>query len=399
MERITLSPRTAGTLAEEVPRLVREVEGILRTRFATVASKLAAETLREDRAYAALLTHHELSERIHLNLCRALADVTQAVQGLPLDLGDAMATGSRRVEQGLPLTSLLRTYRQGGRLLWQTLSEVVTERFPAELPTLLPAAAVVWDVMEQTTDAVAESYRLAEAARAARDQDRRHALLDALLDGSGAGLASEAAAQLGLPEYGRYAVIELLPTPGAPSHSPPPAGPRILWRIRADSETGLVHLADHRIEELRDQLVAYGTRAGISPVVDSVADLGRARWLAELALRTCRPHERGPVLLDDRLPEALIAAQGDLGARLRTTVFGRVLALPPDECEILLATLEAWLGTGGSAASAGERLYCHRNTVSNRLRRLEHLTGRTLNDPSHLVELSLALAALRQYGP
>ncbi|MFP3989618.1 helix-turn-helix domain-containing protein [Streptomyces sp. E11-3] len=421
MEPIALSSGTPGALTGGVPVLIKEVEDPLRTRFATVASRLATETLRTDPAYAALLTHHELSERIHRNLCQALASVTQAAQGLPVDLDDAMSTGSSRAEQGLPLPSLLRTYRQGGRLLWQTLSEVVSERAPEELPTLLPAAGVVWDVLEQITDAVTESYRQAEGSRAARDQERRHALLDALLDGSGvgAGLASEAAAHLGLPEHGRYAVVVLRPGPAAlspsrpaaaatPSAAPMPAaasaaengsGPRILWRIRADGETGLVHLADHSLDTLRDMLTGYAVRAGISPVVDSVADLGRARWLAELALRTCRADEREPVLLDERLPDALVAAQADLGARLRSTVLGRVLALPPEECEVLLSTLEAWLRAGGAAASAAEHLYCHRNTVSNRLRRLEHLTGRALNDPAHLVELSLALAALRQYGP
>ncbi|MFD9425737.1 MULTISPECIES: CdaR family transcriptional regulator [unclassified Streptomyces] len=405
MEPTTLSPRTDGAPPVSVPLLIGEVRDELRSRFAPAADRMAAQILVEDPAYARLIGRKELGDRIHRNLCQALTGVAQAAQNLPVDLQDAMSTGSRRVEQGLPLASLLHSYRRGGRLLWEMMYEVIAERHPTALPVLLPAAAVVWDVLEQITDAVAESYRQAEAARAARDQERRHSLLDALLDGSGvaAGLASEAAARLGLPERGRYAVIVLRPVPGAlPPSSDPGAelfsGLRILWRIRADGETGLVPLGSGSPEDLRKHLAGYDVRAGVSPVVGSLADLGRARWLAELALRTWRPGGAPTVLLDERLPDALVAAQSDLARRLRTVVLGRVLALPAEECGTLLTTLGVWLRAGGSSVVAAERLYCHRNTVSNRLRRLEQLTGRTLTDPAGAVELSLALAAVEQLG-
>lgn len=38
---------------------------------------------------------------------------------------------------------------------------------------------------------------------------------------------------------------------------------------------------------------------------------------------------------------------------------------------------------------------CHRNTVLNRLRRLELLTGRRLAHPRELVDLTLAVDTLR----
>jgi DNA-binding PucR family transcriptional regulator len=73
---------------------------------------------------------------------------------------------------------------------------------------------------------------------------------------------------------------------------------------------------------------------------------------------------------------------------------GGVLALEGDERTVLLDTLRTWLDTGGSAGQTATRLYCHRNTVLNRLRRLEGLTGRSLERVDHLVEWSLALLAL-----
>jgi DNA-binding PucR family transcriptional regulator len=62
---------------------------------------------------------------------------------------------------------------------------------------------------------------------------------------------------------------------------------------------------------------------------------------------------------------------------------------------MLLDTLAAWLTSGGSAHRAAATLFCHRNTVLNRLRRLERLTRRSLTVPKDLVELTLALEAFQ----
>lgn len=70
-----------------------------------------------------------------------------------------------------------------------------------------------------------------------------------------------------------------------------------------------------------------------------------------------------------------------------------MLDLDAAECTLLRETLRTWLDTGGSASQTAAKL-CHRNTVLNRLRRLEALTGRSVDRADHLVELSLALLAL-----
>ncbi|MFE2140143.1 PucR family transcriptional regulator, partial [Streptomyces sp. NPDC059466] len=81
------------------------------------------------------------------------------------------------------------------------------------------------------------------------------------------------------------------------------------------------------------------------------------------------------------------------GAARAERVLGPLLRLDPSDRDIMLETLTAWLACDGSAQRAARRLYCHRNTVLNRLRRCEQLTGRSLSRPSDVVELSLALAA------
>jgi DNA-binding PucR family transcriptional regulator len=137
-----------------------------------------------------------------------------------------------------------------------------------------------------------------------------------------------------------------------------------------------------------------GRRTGVSVAVDSLADIPRARRLAELAARTVTTGD-GVACLEERLPAALLVARPDLARELCTRLLAPVLALDRTSQALLLDTFAAWLSAGGSAHRAAAVLFCHRNTVLNRLRRLERLTKRSLTVPEDLVELALALEAAR----
>ncbi|MFD4138024.1 PucR family transcriptional regulator [Streptomyces sp. NPDC058572] len=137
-----------------------------------------------------------------------------------------------------------------------------------------------------------------------------------------------------------------------------------------------------------------GVRVGVSSAVTGLAAVGDARRLAGTALRAC-PRGGGVVLLDDHLPAALVVSSPALGTALAERVLGPLDGVDPADRELLVETLTVWLDEDGSAQRAAARLYCHRNTVLNRLRRFEQLTGRLLSRPSDAVEVSLALAARR----
>ncbi|MGW8486281.1 PucR family transcriptional regulator [Streptomyces sp. NPDC055886] len=274
---------------------------------------------------------------------------------------------------------------------------------------------------------------------------RYGALLGPLLAGDAApDLVARAASGLGLPERGRYAVVVLgAPVPpAAVVQGPDTDGTRWWWGVAASfpgTEAGRegwevqgaqegwedrrAHGA-HRPREGREAQEAQPGReaqevavvllgpagparavvrlrelgagpGGVSPVVGSPAELGAARRLAGTALLTCEPGSREIVRLDERLPAALLVSRPELSTRLLAEVFGPLLTLVPAERFLLVGTLEAWMECGGSVGRAAARLGCHRNTVFNRLRRLERLTARSLSRPRELVELVLALDVLR----
>ncbi|MFF2719120.1 helix-turn-helix domain-containing protein [Streptomyces sp. NPDC058011] len=202
------------------------------------------------------------------------------------------------------------------------------------------------------------------------------------------------------------------PGPEAAPHTGPTRGPETapqpatapLWHTGPDAEFAILRLTGdsgdpgelHAIAAALD--APAGTRIGIGSAVEGLAALGDARRLAETALRAC-PASGGTVLLDEHLPDALVVSSPALGSALADRVLGPLDRLDPSDRDVILETLTAWLDADGSAQRAGARLYCHRNTVLNRLRRFEQLTGRCLTRPKDAVEVSLALAARRLLGP
>jgi DNA-binding PucR family transcriptional regulator len=106
------------------------------------------------------------------------------------------------------------------------------------------------------------------------------------------------------------------------------------------------------------------------------------------------PTTAGLVPVEDRYPESLLLRSPELARRVVDAWLAPVLLLPPRERDVLLETLTAWLEADRSAGVAAERLFCHRNTVLNRLHRISALVGRSLTGRRAYVELSLALSAV-----
>ncbi|MFH9611006.1 PucR family transcriptional regulator [Streptomyces sp. NPDC017448] len=234
---------------------------------------------------------------------------------------------------------------------------------------------------------------------------RYGALLGPLLAGGAPpDVVADAAHGLGLPERGRFAVVVLgAPVPEAVAAEGPDADGTRWWWGRAERSRGaeegdvaVVLLGGAGPAGAVARLMERGAGpGGMSPVVGSPAELGTARRLAGTALLTCAPGGREVVRLDERLPAALLVSRPELASRLLAQVLGPLLERGPAERAVLVGAVEAWLECGGSVGRAAVRLGCHRNTVFNRLRRLERLTARSLTRPPELVELVLALEALR----
>ena len=362
-----------------------------------MTDRLVEAILAGDPTYGEGRTSREdLRLSCHDNLGRIVQTLAENEDAAE-DIFDAPhATGRRRAEQGMPLEAVLHSYRLGHRIIWDSL--VARARAEGTVTGLVEAASHVWESVDIFSSEVAWSYRETERILHRRDDRRRDALFDALLEGRGRerSVAADAAAALDLPEYARYVVLVLQGTESGRLVADALAvrGGRSAWRTRADKEIGLIAVGRRGDDDLACALdKAKPLRAGLSPAVEAIAEVDVAYRMAETALRALTPGRTGVAELDENLAGALLVTAPDLAARLVERALGGVLALDADERDMLLQTLSTWLDTGGSAGQTATRLYCHRNTVLNRLRRVEGLTGRSLERVDHLVEWSLALLA------
>ena len=141
---------------------------------------------------------------------------------------------------------------------------------------------------------------------------------------------------------------------------------------------------------------AATARVGISPPFQELSETSDALRFARLAV-TGKPSAQSLVTVFDDTPLAVAAVSApEVMRKIKSSVLGRLNALPAEERAILLDTFRAWLEAGGSANDTAAKIYCHPNTVRHRLRRIEELTGRSLSRPRDLAELCLAFEVERR---
>ncbi|WP_433192905.1 PucR family transcriptional regulator [Nocardia sp. CA-107356] len=348
------------------------------------------------------VTRADLQEGCRRYLTRVL-DLLGSNSALPESDDVAASIGIQRAQQGVPLEVMLRTFRLGGRILWDALLSNADDIGPAEFREVGPA---LWAVIDGLSSSLVTSYRRTELEQVRRDERHRHALIEDLLTGRAhdTNFAARAARELNLPVEGTYVVVTAhgnTPTLRIGTDTALAAlGIRSVWHDRVNTTVGLVSIGKQRIttvlQHLRQQVCGP---AAASPPVQGLAQVDTAHALALVALETLPTDTQGLVSLDERYPEALLVRSPDLTEMLVSDTLGPVLDLHANERDILLQTLTIWLAQNRSAANAAPLLNCHRNTVINRLQRISTLLDRSLEGQRSYVELSLALAALRLRKP
>ncbi|MFI9724086.1 PucR family transcriptional regulator [Streptomyces sp. NPDC052396] len=379
-------PALARALIRRVPQLVEELLVLAEEREVRYLGQVPADDLRR-------------SVREHvLGFLRFITD-RSAAQGDPLAV--PLAWGHCRAREGVPVESMLRLHRLATQLLWEKLFDEARADSPGTLQRLLDESGPVWEVLDSYSSALVAGYRSAETDARRRDAARRDALFDALLEGRGVepAVAAEARVTLGLPTRGRFVVMALDAGGGDPGRALAGALPahsvRAVWGLRADREVGVLELGRTELRRLVDGLsAATGRRVGVSGEVGGLAELAAAYHFAETALRTLPPGTTGAAAFDDRLLEAFVVTSPQVARRLAQRALGGLLECAQEERGLLLATLDSWFHCGCSAARAAEELHCHRNTVLNRLRRIESLTGRPLDDDRHQLACRMALVVV-----
>lgn len=379
------------------PEAVQRIVARTRAAIPELVDRAVARIRREIPFYSAvdLVAVDDLRTSVQSNIEFVLGGLL----GGTTDLGAPVRTGRRRAIQGAPLVEMQSAYRVGFAEAWTALGEALQSESPFSNGGAVDLATAIFELQGSYTDAAIEAYR-DESQMLVRARERESAVLvDAILTGSAAeGSLWEAAQALRLPLDGSFRVVAAEAKLG---HDPMPRVESALavldvssvWRLEADLSVGLLSLPNRsRNDAVLDVLGRHAmTRVGASPLISGLRQAAWGLRMARLALE--RDPEPGVAQFSGRPLSVLAAAAPHVAMETARAALDGVLALPPDDRDLLLATFHAWVECGGSSKAAGALLFCHPNTVRHRLRRIEAGTGRHLKRPLDVAELVTAANA------
>lgn len=314
------------------------------------------------------------------------------------ELAPIRRSARKRALHGVPLRAMLHSYQIGAQYLWGKL-QGFAERQDAELrAALLAQGHQLWSGLELVTTALQESYQEAIRHQVGDGHQHRDRLFEAVLLGgpSDSGTVADCAAALDLPRFGRFCVLVM--TPNRPSDVEGRLrdhGVHAIWRAASGERIAILSFRQgNSFATVRHALDEVG-RIGVSPTFDHIVEASAHLRLARLAAASLEPGATGVVRYGERLLPTLLASTPHTGGVLADQVLAPLLRLPRGDAGELLDTAWAWFESAGSTARTAELLFCHRNTVRNRLRRLEQLVGRRFEVPHEMAELLVAVQAHR----
>ncbi|WP_372697541.1 PucR family transcriptional regulator [Arthrobacter sp. JSM 101049] len=310
-------------------------------------------------------------------------------------LGIATDVGVSRARADIPVEALMTAIRLDFSVLWDALTGLST---PDDAPLLVARANSVWHVVDAYASQTQGAYMAERQRMATEASSVRQGLVASLFGDTAAPptVVERAAAALGLTADTRLSVavaagedaaalrvsIALAARRGAEVFTHPFAD-ALLAFWPADGRPGsALHDAGERISTLR---------CGLVDEVHGLAGLHDAGELALELAHLATDQDTSALRLDTAWARLAGSRLGTDGIRLAADVDSALATCGQVERERLLETARSYLATGSVAASA-DALFCHRNTLMNRMRRFTGLTGVDLSVPAQAARLVVAWA-------
>lgn len=356
---------------------------VLAARFDEVVAAAARRALAEVPEYADRVGEQELREGIARDLALAMQALVEERELTDDDRAAMSLIGDTRAQQGLPVEGMVRVYRMAVDETFRVIAEAGEDGTiePADALALVRSA---WYYAGPMIEGAVGAYRRREIELAVADSQRRTELVLGLL-----------LSPHGVPP-GLSSVVGL-----------DPSRPYLAFRARARRDDERSLLLDLQLPGVLDGgIVApyQGDVVGLAPArptsatgadvtigvgpVGRLDELPRSFVVASRVLETAMAYDRRGVVDLSAVTLEAIARSEDLVADALTERFVR--PFDGDGGEVL-RTVAAFLDADLSADAAAERLAVHPNTVRNRLRRFEQVTGASLRSARDLTELRLAL--------
>ncbi len=313
-------------------------------------------------------------------------------------LGFAADLGAKRARAGIPPEALISAVRLDFSIIWECLLQIADTRDAALLASRVDR---VWRVVDEFATRTHTSY-LTERVRMAQEESSiRREIIARLFNQSSpsAETVSQVAAALGVDAAAHFG---LAAASGASAAA--------LRKAAAGPGTGPGHRSRFYVHDFGGNTYAFwplpphgnpprpavpaalaGVPCGYVPEAAGLRAVPAAARTAESLAALLLPTDSGPLsaeaawarLAKQQLDDAGLDLLADLNAALSPCRGG--------ERERLEETVRHYLETG-SVTTTAQQLFCHRNTILNRISRFQELTGIDLAVPAQAARLVVAWA-------
>jgi hypothetical protein len=277
---------------------------------------------------------------------------------------------------GMPADIVPANFRRGARYAWTSLLEAAHED---ERLALLESADLLFQFIDRVSELFSDTYKSSgPAATVSQEERRARDLLARACAGDEPTIDDhQLAERLGFDLRGTYLPFVIVAPAWPVQRHLALAGRLRARRLLAVAEgrrvTGLAHskVAWRELGMDPQAVCAQGRRTRRVELGDAFEEL---RTVADVAVREGRA---GAVEVDDHLAELLLRRSPRIAARLRARVFDQLTAYDPELARTLDSLIEHGFDRGATAAA----LPVHRNTLTNRLRRIRAITGLDVDRP------------------
>ncbi|MFT4215069.1 MAG: helix-turn-helix domain-containing protein [Microbacterium sp.] len=294
--------------------------------------------------------------------------------------------GRRRAFQRVPAESVAIALQLDFGVIWGALLEMCG---PRDAVILTAHVEPTWRIVDRFTAAVMSSYNSEISRLAQHETNLRQATIGRLFATPHESLARTVAFQIGCDAGDQFtvvvadqadsqdrlaAVVERLPRSAQVFTHRFSGATVVFWPSSVEDEApALDEVRASRARGVRGLAAVPGTARTLLSVLDATD-----------ALR------QQIVDLEHSIPLLARRALIDQKVDLRPVVTEGWASCPPYERDRIIETLEEYFATG-SVQRTAQRLFCHRNTVLNRLSRFTELTGLDVTIPRDAATAMIAL--------
>ena len=323
-----------------------------------------------------------------------ILDAMADKENYPRLLEFANKLGDRRARQGLPSQALISAVRLDFPLIWSTLTQTAS---PDDAALLVSRTQEIWAVVDDYAAAAQSSYLATRVSMAQEEAGVRQEFISALFGAQGRipeirmrfanAFKIDADAAFGIAAALGPVAVQLRQLAAVPNRS------TSLFLHEAEEYTYVFwpeSRGPERIGQIKAPLGLSAIRCGLSRA-DGLVGLAAAGRIAAALSELGVKDDGGPVTIEGHWPRLARVRMEELGVDLAAGLETELSGGRPDEVDRLRETVICFLENGSVSATA-ETLFCHRNTILNRMRRFKELTGIDLMVPAQAARALVAWA-------